>query len=358
MSTIKAGRFRRILLVKPSSLGDCLQALPVLNALRKALPNARIVWLVNSEYADILRNHPALDDLILFPRRLFRARQVGVAPCKEVFALWSRLYAERFDLVIDLQGLLRSGVMTLATGAPIRLGLSDARELAGVFYSQRVHLKPTDVHAVDRYMCCLELLGIRSDQRDFSLPIEPDVSAELDRILAQADLSRPDKFVLVTPGARWQSKCWPAERFASVIDRISGELSLACVLSGSPDEAQLCRQVAELCRSKPLNLAGLTTLGQLAALMSFSDLVLGHDSGTIHLAVALGKPLVCIVGPTDPRRTGPYHRSSSIVTADLDCAPCRRSVCPDNRCMTLITAESVFAKVKSLLSAPSATRLS
>ena len=358
MTPINAGRCRRILLVKPSSLGDCLQALPVLNSLRKTLPQARIVWLVNTEYAGILRNHPALDDLILFPRRLFRARHVGVGLCKEVFGLWSKLQGERFDLVIDLQGLLRSAMMTLATGAPVRLGLGDARELAGAFYTHRVHLKPTDIHAVDRYMRCLELLGIRSEQREFSLPIAPGASAGLDRIFTQADLRRPDKFVLVTPGARWQSKRWPAERFAAVIDRISSELSLPCVLAGSPSEAQLCGQVGRVCRSKPLNLAGLTALDQLAALVSLSELVLGHDSGTIHLAVALGKPLICIVGPTDPKRTGPYGRSNSIVTAEVDCAPCRRSVCPDNRCMTLITVESVFEKVKSSLSAPSTTGLS
>ncbi len=349
MSRLRAAQFRRILLIKPSSLGDCLQALPVLNALRKALPGAKIFWLINREYADLLREHPALDGLILFNRECFRSGYGDLSFVKEVFELSRKLRAGRFDLVIDLQGLFRSALMSRGSGARVRLGLSDAREWAGAFYTHRIELQATDVHAVDRYMRCLEMLGVATKKRDFWLPIERGAAGEVDQMLGGAGLGRGQRFMLVVPGARWQSKRWPAERFIEVIDRIQDELSLACVLAGAPSEVELCGEVAGRCKSKPMNLAGQTSLVQLAALISRCELVLGHDSGTIHLAMALGKALTCIIGPTDPDRTGPYGRSDSIVRAEVSCAPCRLSVCAENKCMGLISVESVFAKVRCLL---------
>ena len=344
-------QFRKILLIKPSSLGDCIHALPVLNALKKHLPQAEIFWLINSQYADLLANHQALGGLILFPRSFFRLRHLGPSTARETYRLWRRLRAERFDLTIDLQGLFRSGMMSLASGARVRLGLSDARELAGVFYTHHVRLKPKDIHAVDRYLRVLDALGISPSRPDFSLGVDLPAVSRVRAMLARSGLADPEKFILVVPGARWQSKRWPAERFVAVIDRLNEELSLPSVLAGSADEVQLCQHVAELARSRPLNLTGQTSLAQLMAVMSISRLVLGHDSGTIHLAHALGKPLVCIVGPTDPQRSGPYARADSIVTAEVPCAPCRRTVCSDNKCMAMISPEDVFTKVQAGLSA-------
>lgn len=350
MSRLKSKTFRRILLIKPSSLGDCLHGLGVLNALRRAMPEAKISWLINSEYAEIIEKHPALDEVIRFDRGQFGARGPWRGAVKEIFSLVGKLRAGRFDLVIDLQGLLRSGIMAAATGADVRLGLADARELAGLFYTHRAQLKNSDVHAVDRYMRCLEHLGIRSEERDFSLPVDSKAADEVGQMLAEVGWETK-KFVLVSPGARWESKRWSIEKFAKVIDGIRKEMSLGCVLVGSNNERQLCERLTEMCRCEPLNLAGRTSLGQLGALVNRCELVLGHDSGTIHLAVAMNKPLVCIIGPTDPKRTGPYGRNNSVVSANADCAPCRRNVCADDRCMRLIGAETVLAKIKSVLSA-------
>ncbi len=350
MSTLELKQFQKILLIKPSSLGDCLQALPVLNALRKARPHAKISWLINREYADLLRPHPALDGLIIFHREYFRLGRSDFSFVKEVFDLTRRLQAQRFDLTIDLQGLFRSAIMSRVAGSPVRIGLSNAREWSGPFYTHRTQPQPSNVHAVDRYMACLKMLGITSKERDFWLPVDPQALGQVNRILDQAQLGSSRKFVLIVPGARWKSKRWPGERFAELIDRIHDELSLPCVLAGAPGEVDLCRTVAKKCtKAKPLNLAGKTSLVQLAALISRCELVLGHDSGTIHLAVALDKPLACIIGPTDPDRTGPYGRSDSIIRAQVSCAPCRLTVCADNKCMHLISVNSVFDKVKSLL---------
>ena len=349
MSTVKRAQFRKILLIKPSSLGDCLQALPVLNALHQALPGARIHWLINQQYADLFRGHPALEGLVLFHRERFRSGSGVVSFLEEISELCAKLRSERFDLVIDLQGLLRSALMAQGTGARVRLGLSDAREWAGVFYTHQVQPQPGDIHAVDRYMRSLETLGIASDKRDFWLPIDPQAAERIDELLSRAGLGGSQRFVLVIPGARWQSKRWGGDRFAEVIDRIQDQLSLPCVLGGAADERELCGEIAQGCKSEPVNFAGRTSLVELAALTNRCELVLGHDSGTIHLAVALGKALTCIIGPTDPTRTGPYGREDSIVRAEVPCAPCRLTVCAKNECMSSISVQSVLSKVRSLL---------
>ena len=348
-SKLQCGQFRKILLIKPSSLGDCVHAIPVLNALNKNLPAAEVFWLINSEYADLLTNHSGLAGLILFPRSLFRRGQLGYSTVAETWRVWRRLRAERFDLAIDLQGLFRSAIMSLASGARVRLGLSDARECAGRFYTHTVRPDPRDVHAVDRYMRSLDALGISAGEPDFSLPVDSGAVSQLRQMLAEGGPDELKEFVLVVPGARWQSKRWPAERFALVIDRMRRELSLPSVLAGSAGEIDLCREVAGLCHSPVLNLAGQTSLAQLMALMSTCKLVLGHDSGTIHLAHALRKPLVCLVGPTDPSKTGPYGRIDSVVKAKVPCAPCRQVVCEDNKCMSMISPEEVLAKVRACL---------
>jgi lipopolysaccharide heptosyltransferase I len=314
------------------------------------MPEAKISWLINSEYAEIIESHPCLDEVIRFDRGCFRSKNLWRGAVREIFSLWGKLRGGRFDLVIDLQGLLRSGLMAAATGADVRLGLSDARELGGLFYTHRVQLKNTDVHAVDRYMRCLERLGINSkknEERDFSLGVEAKASKEIEQLLAEAGVKENEKFVLVVPGARWESKRWAIEKFAEVIDGIRAEMSLGCVLVGANNERQLCERLARMCEPEPVNLAGQTSLVQLGALVNRGELVLGHDSGTIHLAVAMNKPLVCIVGPTDPKRTGPYGREDSIVRAEVECWPCRREACADNKCMKLISIEAVLGKIKS-----------
>ncbi len=350
MAELPVRQFRKILLIKPSSLGDCIHALPVLNALNKSLPEAEIFWLINSEYADLLSSHPGLAGLIFFRRSLFRARQLGYPTLAETWRLWRRLRAERFDLTIDLQGLFRSAAMSLASGARYRFGLPGAREFAGLFYTHQVRFDPGDVHAVDRYLRSLESFGISQGEPDFSLPVASTALSEVQQMLSASGLDERKEFVLVVPGARWQSKRWPIERFAAVIDGIRTELSLPSVLAGSAGEVELCRELAGLCHSRPLNLAGRTSLAQLIALIGTCRLVLGHDSGAIHLAHALVRPLVCLVGPTDPSKTGPYGGIDSVVRAGVPCAPCRRTVCPDNRCMTLMGPAEVLAKVEAILS--------
>lgn len=341
--------FSRILLVKPSSLGDVVHALPVLNGLRHRYPEARIDWLIGSTFAPLLEGHPAISNLIPFDRRKFggMARRPGVAV--EFVRFLNRLRRTRYELVVDLQGLFRSGFISWTTRAPIRIGFRDAREGARRFYTHHLSPLPADTHAVDRNYAVADMLGFSDVPVAFPLPVGPDMRRSADRLLEDSGSSSP--LILIAPGARWETKRWPVDRFAAVTDALTTR-GARCVIVGSPDESARCAEIASRCRTAPLNLAGRTSLPELVATVDRADLVLCHDSAVAHLAVAVETPVVCITGPTNPARTGPY-RGGIVVRLPLDCAPCylrRRAQCPhDHRCMVDLSEVQVLEAVHGCL---------
>jgi len=349
--------FERILLVKPSSLGDVIHALPVLDGLRRRYPTAQIDWLIGSSFASLLEGHPLIDDLVEFDRRRFGRLWRSPAAAIAFVRFLRRLRRRRYDLIIDLQGLFRTGFMAYASGAGTRIGFRDARECAPRFYTHHLPGGSGDVHAVDRYLQVGDLLGFAPAPVRFVLPLTETDRAEAAALLRNR-ANVPDKrIVAVAPGARWDTKCWLPERYAAMIDGFhdSGD-DVSCVLLGGPDETGRCAEVAAGCRTAPLDLAGKTNLRQLAALIERADLVVCQDSATAHIATAMNRPLVCITGPTNPLRTGPYRRLSDVVWLEPECAPCylrRLPQCPhDHRCMRDLTVEQVLAAARQALNVP------
>ena len=353
MSELAQRNFSRILLVKPSSLGDVVHALPVLQGLRRRYPEAQIDWLIAPPFAPLVASHPALNEIVPFDRRRFG--RLGRSPrvAGEFARFVTDLRARRYDLVIDLQGLFRSGFLTRASGAPVRIGFRGAREGAWMFYSHRIRIDDPNMHAVDRNLKVGGLLGFVDVAPSFGLSVSDQARAQARRLLDEQSGETTEHRVVIVPGARWDTKRWRPERFVETIDRLHESQIADVVLVGSGDEVPLCNEIADACRVKPLNLAGRTGLGELAAVIERADLVLCHDSAAMHLAVALDRPLVCLVGPTNPRRTGPYQRLEDVVRLDLDCAPCyfrRLAQCPHrHRCMEDLTAETVIERVRRTL---------
>jgi len=337
MKLLAQRQFRRVLLIKPSSLGDVLHAVPVLWAVRRRYPRARISWLVASPFAPLIENHPALDEVILFDRAEYG--RVGRSPA--VTADFIRFVADlrrrRFDLVIDLQGLIRSGFLAWASGAAVRIGFGQAREFAWAFYTHRIPPIRGEAHAVDRNFRVCELLGYEGTAIDLSIPVRPEARESLRAKLAELGLQPGSEYLAVAPGARWETKRWPPEHFAAAIDAVHDRVGGRAVLLGSPAERPLCDRVADLARSRPLNLAGKTSLTELVAAVDGARVALSNDSGTKDVAVALGKPIVTVFGPTNPLRTSPYGRRGDLFQARLDCSPCylrKFSRCRyDHRCM-------------------------
>ena len=309
----------RILIIKPSSLGDVVHALPTVNLIRKRFPDAHISWLINDTLGSLLKHCPIVDEVIGFPRH----------QCTKLPALVRQLRQSRFDIVIDLQGLLRSGLMTWLTRAPRRIGLSDAREGARFFYNEIVDVPRA--HAIDRYVLAARHLGCEATPIEFPLGISGQIKSE--------------GLIAVNPSARWETKLWGSDQFAELVRRLPRE---RVVLTGSGAERDTIEQIAHGSR----NLAGQTDLFQLAELYRRCAVVISNDSGPMHVAAAVGTPVVAIFGPTDPALTGPYGSRHVVVRAGIPCSPCFKDHCTNHvlmECMKLITVEQVLAAAKPFL---------
>ncbi|HMQ14712.1 MAG TPA: lipopolysaccharide heptosyltransferase I [Phycisphaerae bacterium] len=332
----------RILIIKPSSLGDVVHGLPVLAALRAAHPRAHVAWLVGKAFAPLLENHPLLDEIVIFDRKRLGRLWILPGAMADLLRLVSRLRRARFDIVVDLQGLVRSAFFAWACGAPQRIGFTAARELAWLFYTRRVACPAEIEHAVERNLHLARALGWPAVSPRFPLAITEAERRAAQRSLADAGVGAP--YVAVLPGARWPSKRWPPRRFAELMDRIQSSGGPTCVLLGAPDERPLVAEIVAACRTPPANLVGRTTLRELAAVLEGAQRVISQDSGPMHLAAALGRPLVALFGPTNPRRTGPYSASAQTVTHAVPCAPCYRRRCPlrHHDCLEKLAVQQVI----------------
>lgn len=314
--------FERILIVKPSSLGDLIHTLPVLHGLRVRYPDARISWLVADSFASFIENHPDLNDVIRFDRKLYGMVGRGLKPSVAFVEFVRSLRNEDFDLAIDVQGLFRSGFLTMATGAPVRVGYSSAREMASIFYTHRVCDDQAEMHAADRNYLLGRTLGFAEVAMEFNLAVTAEERHTAARSLSAAGLGADEPFVAVLPGARWETKRWAPGRFAAMIDRVQADHKTRSVLLGAPDEQTVCGSIAEAAVSTPVNLAGRTGLRDVVAILERAAVVVAHDSAPMHMAAAMGRPLVAILGPTNPSRTGPYRMRPAVLQADLPCVPC------------------------------------
>jgi heptosyltransferase I len=365
--------FRKILLIKLSAVGDVLHAFPVLNKLRKRYPVAQIDWLVSSSIAEFLSPHPAINNVIEFAREEW-PKPWRLTPLAKSARLAARLRGTGYDLVLDLQGQLRSGLFARATGAPVRIGFGKpvarrwdelsrklpdetrkhawqgAREGGWLAYTHTIPLPTLEVHAVDRYLAVGPMLGLDDGAADFSFPIPREATDRIDALLHYYDIA-DSKLVAMAPGTVWETKQWRRDGFAEVAQHFL-QKGLALTLIGAPRERALCEEVAALAPGA-INLAGETTLPELAALVRHASLCVTNDSGPMHLAVALGRPVVSIFGPTYPVWAGPYRRADAVLQAGIPCSPCylrKLSRCMHaHDCMREVTANAVIERAESIL---------
>lgn len=354
MSSLRQRQFDRILIIKPSSFGDVIHALPVLNGLRHRYPAATISWLVAGSCAGLLEGHPALDEIIRFDRKRYGLLGRSLSASLEFIRFVQQLRSRRFDLVVDLQGLFRSGFLAMAAGSRHRIGFANARELAWIFYNHRVAVPDPEMHAVERNYLFGHALGFADLPIRFDLPVWAAARASVQRLLGDCGIQAAGGYVVVGPGTRWETKQWPADYFAAAISQISAESGLPVVLTGMAEERPIAARVVAAAAGRIANLAGRTSLQEMIALIDGARAVLMHDSGPMHLATALNKPLVAIYGPTNPARTGPFGRGETVARLDLPCSPCylkRVAECPHNhRCMRELLPGAVAAQFSRTLS--------
>jgi lipopolysaccharide heptosyltransferase I len=371
---LRSHKFQKILLIKLSAVGDVVHTIPVLNKLRRRYPTARLDWLATPPIAELLRHNSAISNVIEFVRDDWRSPW-RLTPLANSARLAARLRAVGYDLVVDMHGQFRTAAFTLATGAPVRIGFDrprarlwdtsirampeqarkhawqGAREGSWLAYTNRIPVPSLDVHAVDRYLHVGPMLGLDQEAVDFSFPIPQSARLRIDTLLRARGIGDDVLLLTMAPGTIWETKHWGLEKFAEVACFFLKK-GFAVILAGSRREREVCEAVAKLAPGT-IDLAGETTLSELAALIRRSTICATNDSGPMHLAVALDRPVVSIFGPTDPIWAGPYGRADAVLRVELPCSPCYLRVLSRCRhghaCMTEISARVVIERLESTL---------
>jgi lipopolysaccharide heptosyltransferase I len=333
---------RRVAIIKPSALGDIVHSLPVLTALRARFPQASIAWVVNRAFEPLLAGHPDLTETLAFDRGALK----GVRAIRTAISFATELRRRRFDLVIDMQGLLRSGIMALMTGAPRRVGFATAREGSRHAYTHKLRCPPRDgAHAVDRMWRVAEAFGVGHLPKVFRVPLRPAEVEAASRELAA--LPRP--LAAVAVGAKWVTKRWPRTHFAELLRRAQNAFGGSAVLVGTGEDAAASREVIAALRGPALDLTGRTSLPRLAAVLSLADVMLATDTGPLHLAAALGRPCVAPYLCTKVALHGPYTPAGGCVETSVPCAGSYLKKCGNMVCMSELTPDRLWPKLAEAL---------
>lgn len=345
----------KILIIKPSAFGDILHALPLLDRIKTVYPEISVSWVASLAYTDMLTENKLIDKLFIFDRKKWGRKRNILKTLRESKKFILDIRKEQFDIVIDLQGLLRSGVITFLSGAPIKIGLSDSREGSRFFYNRIVTVHDKKRHAVDRYLKVFDLLDNHGNKpRGVSFPVccteEADKFA--DNFFADNKIYPQDKVIALNPNARWESKCWNSEKFSELADLIACQFGAKVIFIGGPSDKPSVEKIIFNTKSRPFNLAGKTGLLELASLLKRVDCLVTNDSGPMHLAVAVHTPVIALFGPTDPVKTGPYGKGNEVIRKDIECSFCFKRVCPTKKCMALISVEEVLDNIKKVLFKP------
>jgi len=373
---IRHAEFSRILLIKPSAVGDVVHALPVLEKLRRRYPQARIDWLITPENADLVRGHPAVSNLVLFVRKQFAQAGRRLSATASVLRLIGEIRAARYEMVLDLHGQLRSALFAVVSEAPVRIGFdrpvprtastfqgrplgnipargwAGAREGSWLAYNYRIPIPVPAVHAVDRNLRVGSLLGFDTEPPVFNLPVSAEAEARIAGHLESHHRSgRP--LAILAPGTMWETKHWTPAGFAGVARGLM-EQGFVPVLVGGRADGLRNRSVCEQAPGTT-DFTGQTSLADVVALLRRATLVVTNDSGVMHIAAALEKPAISIFGPTNPVQVGPYGQPESVVRLDLACSPCnfrRLSQCPNQHaCMRDLPVETVMERIHAVLAA-------
>jgi heptosyltransferase-1 len=263
----------------------------------------------------------------------------------------SLLRAEHFDLVVDLQGLFRSAAIGWLSGSPLLVGFANGREGSPWFYSRRVPVPSLEMHAVDRYLLVAKAVGAGdAGTPEFRFRIPQTDYDEVDRLLSGSGVTPGASWVAMNVSARWPTKMWPAASFADVADRLQQEGSGPVVMIGGPDERADVARVNGMMTMPAIDLAGATTVGLLPALLSRASLLITNDSGPMHIAAAVGTPVVALFGPTSAVRTGPYGVGHGVLTGKVPCSPCFSRTCLNTlplECLKTVSPEQVLTAARA-----------
>jgi heptosyltransferase-1 len=343
-----------ILIVKLSAIGDVIHTLPALNAIRRAYPDAHITWLVEEDAAPLVKGHVALDRVIVSKRKRW-LREIPGLSClnsmREIYRFVKQLRDTRYDLIIDFQGLLKSGILIALSRGKRKIGYGrgmEHMECSYVFLNERVPPVGMDNHALMRSMMLLDAIGIPSNDIEYNLPVQDQDRATLENLLMQHGIGESRLLVAINPVAKWETKLWSRLKFAKLADSLVQQYEANVVFTGSGADRETVQDIVSTMEGGAANLAGETTLRTLAALYEKADFLVSTDTGPMHIAAAVGTPVVALFGPTAPWRTGPFGPDHQIIRVGTECSPCFKRQCSTMKCMVEISVEQVLDGVKKL----------
>lgn len=339
VKSLDKANIKNILIRSTNWLGDAVMTTPAMQAVRETFPAARITVLANPLTAPLFQSHPDVDEVLVYDRKV---RYSGL---KGRFVLAAELRQRGFDLAILLQNALDAAVIAWLARIPRRMGF--ATDGRGFLLTHKVSVNEVVLgfHHVDYYLHMLREFGITGSARQPMLNTTSDEDVAVEKLLASRGITPGTMLLAVNPGASFGSaKRWYPERFASVADALAEEWGARVVITGGPAETDIAAEIESVIGKGCLNMAGRTDVRGLMALIKRCDFMITNDSGPMHLAAALGVPLVAIFGSTDHTTTSPRTERAVVVRSDTDCAPCMKRECPtDHRCMTSVTPEEVVA---------------
>jgi lipopolysaccharide heptosyltransferase I len=342
---------KKFLFIKVSSLGDVVHALPALRTLRASHPDAYIAWLVEAPYQNLLYNNPDLDEIIVIRTRHWR-KNWTLKTLGEISKTISLLRKRRFDVAIDLQGLIKTGLIARLSGARQRLGLhrKNCKEpLNALFTNKKAATIGPGTHVVDIYLNLIHLAGGNQQVTQIHpLNVPEATSAPVDLFLQENPEISAKPIAFINPGAGFPTKLWEADRFAKLADRIVEELGFSILLVWGPGEKGMAEQIGGMMKQKSW-IAPKTSIQESIVLFRHAALLISCDTGPLHLAAAMGVPTVSLFGPTDPARNGPYGLNHQVVCKPQPCSFCWKKAChiQTHDCMQQIEVEEVFETVKT-----------
>jgi len=338
-----------ILIIKLSAIGDVVQTLPALESIKQVYPSAKITWIVEEAAAGILEGHPLIDRLLISRRKawlgMLRNPRTFLLGLRSITGFLREIRKIHYDIAIDFQGLLKSGILVGIARAERKIGFDKTRELSYLFLNERLPAYDIEKHALERYLDVARYLGAYNPSPVCELPIKEEISRMGQRVAQLNKEHRP--LVIMNPVARWKTKLWPEKNFAELADRLVLEKNAAIIFTGSPDDRAVNERIIGMMKQKAMNWAGETTLRELAALSTLSDLFITTDTGPMHLAAAAGARVLALFGPTAPWRTGPYGPSHIVVRTGISCSPCFKRKCTNSAlCMEGITVDEVMSRIE------------
>ncbi len=350
-----------ILIVKTSAIGDVTHTMPALSCLRKHFPEAHITWLVEEAASDLITGHRAVDRVLVSKRQKWvKEFKSGawLSVIKKVRVFAKELQGREYDLVIDFQGLLKSGIWVWLSRGKKRVGFGKGMqhsECSYFFLNKKVPAVDMEIHALDRELLLLQAIGVPCKEIKYDFPITPLHQQKVGLLLDCAGFQKnKQQLIAINPQTTWETKLWYNDRFAELADKLAAK-GVFIVFTGGIADKKVITGIQERMSHKSLDLTGKSSLIELAALYQEADLVISTDTGPMHIAAAVGTPIVALFGPTAPWRTGPHGEGHQVLRRELPCSPCFKRQCllakEKKKCMEAITVGQVVDAALAKLNA-------